>query len=160
MNTKGIKIILFLFLLLGTVFGWHNVSIVFSKFYEFNNDMFRFRDCISSNPLLTSIFWNSIIFSIALIWIYRIYQKIDYFDQYTSTVNLIKFLLIGVVLELINFSYEVYRYASQNLNELQTCVGVVNSPLKSSSFYILIILLASLVAAISLKVALDKEVKS
>ncbi|MBN1169307.1 hypothetical protein JXA63_05475 [Candidatus Woesebacteria bacterium] len=138
-------------LLFGVIYAWTNVFISFRNFYGFEGTIFKFRDCYLTNPVLTPCFWGAIAFLAAFIWSLRNLKITDEVILKKSQKYLTYLLAFGTVFAFSVFGNEVFQLLRSDTGEIQTCLGSIDNPLKSSCLYGAIIYLTSFVYALKMK---------
>jgi hypothetical protein len=90
----------------GTVFAWSKLLGQFDNFKMVYGTVFRFKDCVISNPFLTPCFWGSMAFIFATVWAFSNWLK----PGYTRQRYLRNFLLFCVFFAGSVVAYEFIEY--------------------------------------------------
>jgi hypothetical protein len=147
-QTKKLQILQMLLLTGGSVFAWTTVIREFGYFKQYEGTIFKFKDCVVTNPALTPCFWGGVAFLVAMFWSIYIYRLKKKKSVVIHQKKLMWLLVASTVFALSVFGTEVVSYLQSSMKPIQTCSGIVENPLQSSCFYGSMIFLSSLITTI------------
>lgn len=128
----------------GVFFSWTKLIGQFTYFYDMYGTIFKIRDCIIPNPMVTACFYGSIALLVAFIWSVTLIQSYSHKSQkYLSYL-----LYFGVVFALSVIAYEFLEYyhiISLGGNAVSCSPGTF--PLKTPCFYGMLFFLGASIAA-------------
>ncbi len=134
-------------LLSGSVLAWLTTIKEFVRFYQIEGTIFKIKDCAIPNPITTPCFWGATAFLVALIWAVYIYkQKKGRGHQR----KLMLFLAASTVFGWANVAYDYYKYFGAKMEPIQTCSGLVKSPLYTACFWGSVLYLLALLLTIKI----------
>lgn len=140
-------------LFLGTIFAFYTVYTDFARFYGLEGTLFKVKNCVIPNPVVTPCFYGAFGFLIAFVLSVKILKTID-LDKIKKKQRTLLFVLIGcTVFAWGNFFFTLYKYfRALSLNEAFTgCSGVTAShPFVTPCFIGSAIFLIALLVGISL----------
>lgn len=122
LQSKKLKLqkIQFGILAFGTVFAYINIVIDFVRFYKIEGTIFKFKDCLYTNPFLTPCFWGGLAFLICTVMAYKILKGNNALQR---PLNFL--VLFGVIFAWGNFAHTLYNYivATRTGTEFISCSG-------------------------------------
>lgn len=124
------------FLFLGTVIAWYANIKGFIVFYGYEQTIFKFTNCVFTNPFLTPCFWGATAFLILFAWSMRLLFLSDQ-ASYEKQLRLFIPILAGcTIFGWTNVSFEAYRFFTNVPGTIISCGGKpLVHPFTSSCFF-------------------------
>lgn len=133
-------------LLAGTAFAYYTVYSDFQLFNFYEGTIFKLKDCVVPNPVLTPCFYGAFAFLVAFIWSLFILKSKEIFKQER---RLLLLLIASTIFAWGNFFSVVIRYYTTWLGPKVSCSGTeLINPLQTSCFIGSMIFLIALIVAI------------
>lgn len=114
----------------GMIVSWAAVVRQFQNFFQYYDTIFRFRDCVAPNPLVTPCFYGAVAFLIAFIWSLTLLKS----PTLARARRLKGLLIFGTVFALSVLIYEAFDYYKIFTGPIQSCAPGV-PPLQTPCFY-------------------------
>lgn len=138
-----------LVILAGALFAWSTIFGDFVRFSQVEGTLFKIKDCLVPNPVLTPCFWGGWAFLIALVWSLFI-LKMPSEKQRVHQKYLVILLVAGTIFGWSNFGYGWLKFIANESKPIVGCSGLLvadpfNTPCFFGSLFFTASLLASLV---------------
>jgi len=138
-------------ILAGTVFAWYTVVTDFLRFYHYEGTLFKVRDCVVPNPVVTPCFYGALAFILALALSIQVLRKEE--NRTTIQRYLTWLLGAGTLFAAGNFTLTMVRYIQSNATgeSFIACSGIpAATPLTTPCFFGLIFYAAAFMVALSI----------
>ena len=133
---KKLYITQVLVLLGGVLFSWYTVYADFTRFYNTEGTLFKIKDCVYPNPVITPCFYGAIVFLIAFVWAIYMYREKLFPSRVHKQQRLWLILLAGTAFGWINFGFSLFKFYAAPVPEQVTCSGVpTDNPFLTPCFW-------------------------
>ena len=137
-----------LVILAGTLFAWYTIFGDFVRFFQVEGTVFKIKDCLAPNPVLTPCFWGSWAFLAALVWSFLILRFPEE-KQKKHQKYLVILLVAGTIFGWSNFSLGWLKFMANEGKPTVGCSGVVvANPFSTPCFWGSLFFTASLLSAL------------
>ncbi|PIR43081.1 hypothetical protein COV24_04595 [candidate division WWE3 bacterium CG10_big_fil_rev_8_21_14_0_10_32_10] len=152
MQLKNKEYLLSSVLFVGILVAFYSVYQDFVRFYGFEGTLFKIKDCIVPNPVITPCFWGAWAFLISLIWSLKNIKIKETEKRLKQTKYLLWFLMGGTMFAWTNFSLELIKFINAGGGEIVGCSGaLVTNPFLTPCFYGSALFLTAMIVAFILK---------
>ncbi len=128
--------LLSLFLLLGSVIAWVTNVQGFRVFYDLEGTIFKFQDCVITNPFLTPCFWGATAFVVLFVWSLFLLRKSNQNKQQKHLSLLLPILFGCMLFGWGNVVIEAVRFYGNPPGVITGCGGKpLLNPFTSSCFF-------------------------
>lgn len=147
-----------LVLLGGTVFAWFTVFGDFERFYQVEGTLFKVKDCVVPNPVVTPCFYGAIAFLLALTWSIVIIKSINLPALYQRQKYLFWFLIAGTIFAWYNVTKLLIIFYSTAPGPKIGCSGqLLVNPYTTPCFFGASIFLLALIVSGTILLRLRKQ---
>lgn len=153
MKIKNLHIAQILLLLAGNIVAWYAVYSDFARFYGIYGTVFRVRDCVVPNPVITPCFYGAWAFLAGLVLAILVWRSSSSQRQAQYQKILFWLLLAGTIFAWSNFGYELVKFYL--INAAQPSIGcsgrLVKNPFLTPCFYGSALFLLSFITTLFIK---------
>lgn len=133
---KKLYIIQVLVLLGGVLFSWYTVYADFTRFYNTEGTLFKIKDCVYPNPIITPCFYGAIVFLVAFVWAIYVLRDKLFSSRAVKQQRLWLILLAGTAFGWVNFGFSLFKYYTSAVDVKVTCSGIpTDNPFLTPCFY-------------------------
>lgn len=129
-------------LLLGVFVSWTTTIQAFINFYNLEGTIFKIKDCVIPNPIVTPCFWGSLAFAGGLVWAYKKYKS----EKVTSEKYFFYFMIAANIFAWSNFAIELKGITPEPGALVAPCPTTATSPFLSACFFGSVLFTLSLIA--------------
>lgn len=123
-----------LLLLIGSIVAVRAVIIDFNLFYSYEGTLFKVKDCIIPNPVVTPCFYGAIAFVLSLVWSLTLLRRPE--RKKFSQKHLAWFLGAGTIFGWSNFVPILLRFNARTGTAVVGCSGqLTTNPFTTPCFY-------------------------
>ncbi len=127
----NIKLARFLVLVAGVGVSWFATITNFVAFYNIEGTIFKIKDCLLPNPVVTPCFWGALAFVFAAIWSYKLYKK----ENLKHEKYFLYFMVGCVLFAWSNFTIELMGVTPKPGAIVAPCPATTSSPFVSPCFF-------------------------
>jgi hypothetical protein len=127
----NLKKLRFVTLLFGILVSWTATIKAFINFYNIEGTIFKIKDCLIPNPVVTPCFWGSLAFFLAAIWAYKLKNK----ESLRKENYFLYFMAGSFVFAWSNFVIELIGVTPKPGSIIAPCPATTSSPFTGACFF-------------------------
>lgn len=125
------RILRVLTIVAGVIVSWYATISAFINFYDFEGTIFKIKDCVLPNPVVTPCFWGSLAFFIALVWAYKLHNK----ASLRGEKYFFYFMILCVLFAWSNFAVEFKGIEPPSGSIVAPCPANKTNPFLTPCFF-------------------------
>lgn len=130
----------------GTIFAYTSVFFDFLRFYNIENTIFKVKDCVIPNPVLTPCFWGAFAFLLSIFISFKLIKNY----QTKTQKGFIIYLLGCNAFAWSNFALEINKFLQAGGKQYIGCSGQTVSnpfltPCFGGSFIFLLLIIVAII---------------